>query len=82
MREVALPDILAIDMVVDIDSFLDGVAAQPTDVLPRHTRPQEVRCEPVAAAVGPKTFFQWSASLMQANPLSCFRYGHTYRMAA
>lgn len=51
MGQVALPQLLLVDMVVDIDCFLPNIAPQLLDELARHARAPEVGREPVPATV-------------------------------
>jgi hypothetical protein len=52
MRQVALPQLLLVNMVIDIDCLSAHITSQLLDELARHTRPAEVRRKPVAAAMG------------------------------
>ena len=65
-------------MVVDIDRFPDGVSSQPFDVLPPHAGPEQVRGEPVAAAVRAELFIQLGGGgIVEPDHLSVF--GHQGR---
>ena len=51
MREVALPKLLLINVVLDIYGLLSHIAPKLLDEFARHACPSQVGCEPMSAAV-------------------------------
>jgi len=54
MCHVFLAHILRINVIVDINSFLDRVAPEPFHVLTPHSSSEKMSGEPVSAAVRPE----------------------------
>ena len=70
MRQVALAKLLLIDVVIDIYGLAAGVSSKLLDEIPRHSRPEQVSHEPVAAAMRREPIFQPAGlGIVKAYPL-------------
>lgn len=52
MGQIALPQILFIDVIIDIDGLPASVSAQLFDEIPGHASPEKMSDEPVATTMG------------------------------
>ena len=51
MREITLPQLLLINVVVDVDSIFPDIASKLLDEFPWHSCAPKVGCKPMAATV-------------------------------
>ncbi|MDD1761475.1 MAG: hypothetical protein LUQ59_04520 [Methanothrix sp.] len=63
MRQVALPRLLFVDVVIDIDRLPHNITLELLDEFPGHAGAAKMGGEPVAAAMRAKARFQGRADI-------------------
>ena len=70
MRQVALPQFLLIDVIIDIYGLAASVSAQLFDEIPGHASSEQMSDKPVAATMGREPILQpIGPRIMQAHTL-------------
>ena len=83
MRQVALPKLFFVDMVVDIDSFFPHITPQFLDELSRHACTPQMGREPVTAAMRAEMILHaFGVGIVQSYLLSRFSYRQIYSIPA
>jgi len=73
MCQIALPQLLLINVVVDIYGLFSYITPKLLDEFARHTRSAKVGREPMAATVRAEVIFHsFGLRIVQTNSLSCF----------
>ena len=72
MRQIALPKLLLIDVVININRLAARVSTQLFDKIPGHSRPEQMSYKKVSAAMRGEPLLKPCARCMQTYTLSMF----------